>query len=273
MIGPCDQQDFLNRTGVSTECHNKISVVEVAMPLTRAASALSQVQIALAVTAAASTLQTVYNPGKTVLMGAWSANLIIFLIFSLLKVLGLVALSLLYARACNIGCARETNLRSADVALGVTLLGSAILALYIFVGIRGIQSSAFTNHWGAGLPQCMAGVAMAAIACGFGAPLYARQYHDLGLIAGIERSRLDRIRGDKAANSRFVTTFSKRFAFAFLPLFAAHVLLTKLALARHDLLLSACSDAIVTCAMSIMSGFFVASALCDESHDHARESA
>ena len=214
------------------------------------ANMLSRVKIALAVTAMASTLQVIYHPSKDTLHGPVGGELTTFLLFGLLKVLGFMTLSLLCARALYTRKTLDGDLRKADMFLFAMVMGALLLALYVFAGMKAIQSEAFLSWWGAGTAFLVLSI-----------PHYRRQYYDMAVIVNAEAKELTKIRNDSEKNSRFVKTLAKKFAIYLLPLLGVHIFILKMSAKTTVSIASSLADGFVTCVLAIASGYAIASTL------------
>lgn len=221
-------------------------------------TSLPRIRIALAVTAAAATLQAVYHPSKSVLYGPLNGELMTFLMFGLIKVLGFGALSLLCARELCHQLSQDRTLRKADTFLFAMLTATLLLALYLFVGVRTIRSEVFIAQFGAGTPQAIAVAILAVLMIAIITPYYRRQYYDQAIIINVGADDLQRIQGDRNANSLFVKTFTKKLAFAYLPLLAVHVYIVKNLLNDRMFIAPPIADGFVTCALALILGYAIA---------------
>ena len=225
------------------------------------ANMLSRVKIALAVTAMASTLQVIYHPSKDTLHGPVGGELTTFLLFGLLKVLGFMTLSLLCARALYTRKTLDGDLRKADMFLFAMVMGALLLALYVFAGMKAIQSEAFLSRWGGGTPQSIAIAIMVAAFLVLSIPHYRRQFYDMAVIVNAEAKELAKIRNDSEKNSRFVKTLAKKFAIYLLPLLGVHIFILKMSAKTTVSIASSLADGFVTCVLAIASGYAIASTL------------
>lgn len=225
------------------------------------ANVLPRVKIALAVTALASTLQVIYHPGKGALYGPLGLELTTFLLFGLLKVLGFMTLSLVCARTLYVQRTGDSDLRKADMFLFTTVMGALLLALYVFAGMRAIQSETFVSRIGTGIPQGIAVAIMMALFFLSCMPYYRRQYYDMAVIVNVGTKELDIIRKNPDKNSRFAKTLAKKCAIYLLPLLGAHILVLKMSIKSHMPLATSLTDGLVTCALALASGYAIASTL------------
>ena len=223
------------------------------------ANVLLRVKIALVVTAMASALQAIYQPSKVDLYGPMGQELTTYLLFGLLKVIGFLVLSLLCARALYPQRAIDNNLRKADTFLFAMMMGTLLLAVYVFAGMRFIESEAFIGRWGAGIPQNIAAATMFAVFLAASIPYYKRQCYDIAVIVNVGTDELTAIKGNSRKNSQFINTLILKFSLFFLPLFGLHILLlVKISADKHFSIVTPFADALVTCAMALTFGYAVA---------------
>lgn len=225
------------------------------------ANVLPRVRIALAVTVMAAALQVMYHPGRATLYGPLGLELTTFLLFGLLKVLGFMTLSLLSARSLYIRETRESDLRKADTFLFAMVMGALLLALYVFAGIRAIQSEAFVSRMGTGIPQGIAVAIMIALFFLSCMPYYRRQYYDMAVIVNVGTKELETIRQNPDENSRFCRTLTRKCALYLLPLLAAHIFVLKMSIRSHMPIATSLADGFVTCALALALGYAIASSL------------
>lgn len=222
--------------------------------------AMSRTKIALAVTFVAATLQLAYRPGKDILYGPFSIELGVFLCFAFMKVAALAVLGLLFARELYSDAPQNTTLRKANKYLFLMLLGCLALAFYLLLGLRLIRSESFIAQFGSGMPQAIVIVTMIIMLLAAFAPLYHRQYHDLATIINAKAKDIDMLRKNKTANGQFLTLFSKKLAYLYLPLFGVHIVIVKFLLNDSLVLISYVADGIVTCALALAMGYAIAAA-------------
>ena len=225
------------------------------------ANVLPRVRIALAVTVMAAALQAMYHPGKATLYGPLGLELTTFLLFGLLKVLGFMTLSLLCARSLYIQETRESDLRKADTFLFAMVMSVLLLALYVFAGMRAIQSEAFVSRMGTWIPQGIAVAIMIVLFFLCCMPYYRRQYYDMAVIVNVGIKQLEIIRQNPDENSRFVRTLSRKCALYLLPLLVAHIFVLKISVRSHMPIATSLADGFVTCALALTLGYAIASSL------------
>ncbi|WP_375398869.1 hypothetical protein [uncultured Sphingomonas sp.] len=140
-------------------------------------------------------------------------------------------------------------------------MGALLLALYVFAGMRVIQSEAFVSRMGTGIPQGIAVAIMIALFFLSCMPLYRRQYYDMAVIVNVGTKQLETIRQNPDENSRFIRTLTRKCALYLLPLLVAHIFVLKMSIRSHMPIATSLADGFVTCALALASGYAIASTL------------